>query len=152
MKKLGITLWILLLIIIIVGNDSYALDNTKYDFWFTIWSNEFDLPNGLLKAVAIHESGLDENIIGCSGDLGLMQLNPRYIESYLSDMGWEWEFEWSQPRDNIMLGAFILSQNLKYYDGDVDKALSAYNTGIGRTNSKGVYWKYVNKIEWGEKN
>lgn len=155
MKKLGITLWLLLLIIIILGQPAYAVEDTdydsQYDYWFNVWEGEFNLPTGLLKAVATHESGLDPDIIGCSGDLGLMQINPKYMYSYLNDMGWEWEFEWTQPRDNIMLGAFILSQNLKYYNGDINKALSAYNAGIGGTNKNGIRWVYVNKIEWERK-
>lgn len=162
MKRLGIILWLLLLLIIVLGNDSYAIevmdntniskyesDSSRYDFWFNIYSEVYDIPKGLLKAIAVHESGLDENIIGYSGDRGLMQINPEYEQSYLNDMGWEWEFDWHQPRDNIMLGAFILSQNYKYF-GDWNKAISAYNTGISGTINNGIRWSYRNKIEWEE--
>lgn len=138
----------------------YDIKNTmdfetdKYDFWFNTWSKTFNLPDGLLKAVALHESTVKKSATNLNKngtiDYGIMQLNSAYIESYLNDLNWEWEWDWEQPRDNIMLGAFILSQNLKYYDGDINKALSAYNTGIGGTNKNGIYWTYINKIEWSE--
>jgi len=148
MKKL----WILWIVLLISSSISFGAEDTDYtsqfDFWFHVWEKEFDLPEELNKAVATHESLLDPNVVGCSGDLGLMQLNPRYIDSYLDDLGWVWEFDWEQPRDNIMLGSFILSQNLAYYDGDIEKALSAYNAGIGWTNKNGIKRSYVDNIEW----
>lgn len=175
MKKLGIALWLLLLIIFIFGQGSYALNVThslereivpfpimneyKYDFWFNQFSIEFDIPKGLLKEISRHETGgsFYKNIIGCTGDLGLMQLNPKYIESYFADLDRIYKgyytngvwFDWELPSHNIMLGAFILSQNYKYF-GDWDKAISAYNRGISKTNKIGIYWEYRNKIDWSE--
>ena len=44
----------------------------------------------------------------------------------------------SNAKESINGGAKYLSQLLKRYDGDVDKALAAYNWGMGNLDRKGM--------------
>ena len=70
--------------------------------------------------------------------------------SYLKDLGVTNSYDAEQ---NIMGGAKLLSQLLKKYDGDRNKALAAYNAGTGNVARYGAkrYSKYYNKVNANEK-
>ncbi len=77
------------------------------------------------------ESGGRKNVTSSAGAGGLMQLMPGTAK----ELGVTNRFD---PAQNIEAGAHYMSNLLKRYDGDVNKALSAYNTGPGRVD-KGIY-------------
>lgn len=82
------------------------------------------LPTDLALAVAKVESGLDQNKVGKKDDVGLFQLTPigaREVGLGLSDR--------YDTDKNIAGGTDLLSKMLKRYNGDVAKALAAYNAG-----------------------
>lgn len=150
-KAIPIVMLAMMLILMFTSCEVFAAEDTdytsQYDAWFNVFSKAYNIPDGLLKAVSIHESGLNPDIIGCTNDLGLMQLNPKYIEYYLHKMGWDSEWDWQQPFNNIQMGAFILRQNYEVL-GNWTEALSAYNQGVTGHRENGTRWEYVNKIEW----
>jgi len=79
------------------------------------------LPPALVSSVAAVESGSRPDAVSPKGALGVMQLMPRTARSLSAD-----------PRDtaqNIDAGARLLRELLIKYNGDVVKALSAYNAG-----------------------
>ena len=81
------------------------------------------LPPALVESVARVESGLRQDAVSPKGALGVMQLMPATAKALEAD-----------PRDaaqNIDAGARLLRELLIKYDGDVVKALSAYNAGAG---------------------
>lgn len=71
----------------------------------------------LVLAVMSEESEFDSSVVSACGCYGLMQLNPRYFPSGLSD------------EDNIKAGTAYLGELLSQYKGDVAAALRAYNRG-----------------------
>jgi len=84
---------------------------------------KYNLPSGLLAAVAQQESGGNANAVSAAGAQGLMQLMPATAKG----MG----VNALDPGQAIDAAGKILSRNLKQFDGSVDLALAAYNAGAG---------------------
>jgi soluble lytic murein transglycosylase-like protein len=81
----------------------------------------------LLAALVWQESRWKANAVSPKGAIGLTQLMPGTAR----DLG-------VNPRDpmaNLMGGARYLRQMLNYFDGDLERALAAYNAGPGRVRS-----------------
>jgi hypothetical protein len=81
------------------------------------------LPPAFVESVALVESGFRPGAVSPKGALGVMQLMPGTAKTLGVD-----------PRDtaqNIDAGTRHLRQLLLKYDGDVVKALAAYNAGEG---------------------
>ena len=78
----------------------------------------------LLKAIAKQESNFRTDIVSKAGATGIMQLMPSTAKSLgVSDA--------TDPEQNIMGGAKLISQLLKKYDNNTELALAAYNAGSG---------------------
>jgi soluble lytic murein transglycosylase-like protein len=89
----------------------------------------FDLSPSLLEAVVWQESRWRENAVSPVGARGLAQLMPgtaRYLGVDTSD-----------PFQNLEGGARYLREQLDRFDGDLEKALAAYNAGPGRVERAG---------------
>ena len=81
------------------------------------------LPPEFVESVAQVESGFRPDAVSPKGALGVMQLMPGTAKTLGAD-----------PHDtaqNIDAGTRLLRDLLVKYDGDVVKALSAYNAGAG---------------------
>jgi len=84
----------------------------------------FDLSPALLEAVVWQESRWRANALSPVGARGLAQLMPGTAR----EMG----VDPDDPLANLEGGARYLRQQLDRFDGDVEKALAAYNAGPGR--------------------
>ncbi len=102
------------------------------------------LPPEFVASVAKVESGLRPDAVSPKGAIGVMQLMPATAKSLGAD-----------PNDvaqNIDAGARLLRDLLLKYDGDVVKALAAYNAGPGAVaRYRGLppfdeTRRYVNKV------
>lgn len=102
------------------------------------------LPPAFVASVAKAESAMKQNAISPKGAIGVMQLMPSTAKALDAD-----------PHDteqNIDAGTRLLKELLIKYDGDVVKALAAYNAGPGavaKYNGLPPYREtqdYVNKV------
>lgn len=87
-------------------------------------SARFDLSPALLEALVWQESRWRPNAVSHAGARGLAQLMPgtaRYLGVDPDD-----------PMQNLEGGARYLREQLDRFDGDLEKALAAYNAGPGR--------------------
>ncbi len=92
-------------------------------------SHRFDLSPSLLEALVWQESRWRENAVSHAGARGLAQLMPgtaRYLGVDPDD-----------PMQNLEGGARYLREQLDRFDGDIEKALAAYNAGPGRVIAAG---------------
>ncbi|MBE5911328.1 lytic transglycosylase domain-containing protein [Pseudobutyrivibrio sp.] len=95
---------------------------TSYKDIFLEASRKYGVSYDLLTAMAQQESGFDPDAVSRSGAMGIMQIMPETAKG----LGLEHPFD---AYENIMAGAKYISQKLKEFNGNVDKALAAYNAG-----------------------
>jgi soluble lytic murein transglycosylase-like protein len=103
---------------------------TIYDPFIDRVARENGLSPGLIKAVALVESGFDPHAVSPKGAQGLMQLMPGTARQY----GVQDAFD---PLQNLRAGAIHLRRLLDQFDGDLTLALAAYNAGAGTVERHG---------------
>ncbi len=83
----------------------------------------YALPPAFVESVAKVESGMKPDAVSPKGAVGVMQLMPATARALSADP--------SDPEQNIDAGTKLLRELLLKYNGDVAKALAAYNAGEG---------------------
>lgn len=93
----------------------------------------YHLPAGLLKSVAITESGGNQFATSGAGAKGLFQ----FMDGTARDMGLRGN-DVFDPEKSAQAAAKYLSQLLRQNGGDLSKALASYNWGIGNVKRYGM--------------
>lgn len=83
----------------------------------------YSLPPAFVESVAKAESALNPDVVSPKGAIGVMQLMPGTARALAADP--------NDPQQNIDAGTRLLRELLLKYEGDVAKALAAYNAGEG---------------------
>lgn len=93
----------------------------------------YGLEYELLKAVIATESGFNTRAVSPKGAIGLMQLMPDTAQRFgvKARANESLEERLTDPRTNLQAGARYLAWLLKYFDGQTELALAAYNAGEG---------------------
>lgn len=89
----------------------------------------YDISPSLLEAVVWQESRWRADALSPKGARGLAQLMPATAR----DLG----VNSADPRSNLLGGAKYLRRMLDLFDGDIERALAAYNAGPGRVIKAG---------------
>lgn len=93
-------------------------------------SNKYDRPPAMVLSVIQQESGFKKEATSHCGAAGMMQLMPETAQ----ELGVKDRYD---VRQNIDGGCKYLREMLNRFDGDVDKALAAYNAGPGNVEKYG---------------
>ena len=86
-----------------------------------------DLPQGLLEKMAFAESSWDTHAVSAKGASGLMQLMPDTARRFHVD-------DPDDPKQAIEGAGLYIRWLLDRYDGNLEKAVAAYNAGEGRVD------------------
>jgi len=100
-----------------------------YDGTIEAAAERFSIPAELIKAVIKQESNYDTRAVSHKGAMGLMQLMPETARS----LGVEDPFD---PEENIFGGTRYLVDLINLYEGNLNKALAAYNAGPQRVTTR----------------
>lgn len=92
-------------------------------------ANRTGLPAAFVESVARVESAFRSDAVSPKGAIGVMQLMP--------DTAREMDADPNDTAQNIDAGVRLLRDLLLKYDGDVVKALAAYNAGTGAVERYG---------------
>ena len=114
-------------------------------------AENYRLEPELLAAVIYTESKFDPDAESPSGAIGLMQLLPETAAGIAERTGGS-RFETADlydPELNVRYGSWYLRHLLDKYDGDLRKALAAYNGGQGNVD-RGIQYAetkaYVDRV------
>lgn len=105
-------------------------NKTSLESIFEKAAKKYNVDVNLLKAIAKQESNFQADAVSHCGATGIMQLMPATAKA----MGVK---DATDPEQNIMGGAKLISQLLDKYDGDMKLALAGYNAGIGNVAKYG---------------
>lgn len=114
----------------------------------------YDLDFYMVLGLIDHETGgtFNPNTVGVTGDVGLMQINPRYADELAERAGLK-VYDLFNPKQNILIGVHHLLYLRRYWtieeglEGQAlwEAVLSSYNRGInGHYNKIATY--YVSRI------
>jgi soluble lytic murein transglycosylase len=153
------------LLVVVLAAGAFAWVHTEEPDWYarivypleyeTIvrgHARNYELDPALLAAVIYQESRFDARAESSSGAIGLMQLLPETAKGIALRTGGS-RFEVDDlydPEINVRYGAWYLRHLLTKYDGDLRKALAAYNGGQGNVD-RGVEFAettaYVERVQ-----
>jgi len=121
------------------GRKLSGVTPTLYDDYFDEAAKKFNVNAKLLKSITGAESSWDPNAVSKAGAQGLMQVMPQNFQPGESPFN---------PRDNIMAGARVLADGMKYADkngGGLEEALRYYNGGIRRGSKENI--EYPSRVK-----
>ena len=119
--------------------DTQQAPDEEWEKEFTATEKREHLPPGLLRAVALSESGWDDKAESPAGAYGLMQFMPDTAKDFNVDR--------TSAISSIKGAGHYLRQLIDRYGGDVGLALSAYNGGPGNVDRwlKTGHWNWNRK-------
>lgn len=102
--------------------------------WADQYALQYGLDPGMVRNQIQRESGWRPGATGAAGEIGLMQVMP----STAKDMGYDRPEDLYDPETAIRAGTAYLSKMKAMVGGDTEKALAAYNWGIGNVLNRGM--------------
>lgn len=119
---------VILLGLIIVINFVYP---QYYKEYINKYGDVYSVDKNLIYAVVKAESSFQKNAISSKGAKGLMQIMEKTGDEILDKLDKSHEHrDLFDPEINIMVGTYYLSYLIERNNGDLNKALAAYNSGM----------------------
>jgi len=92
-------------------------------------AGQYNIPEPVLRALLMQESGMKAGAVGAAGEIGLGQFMPATAKALGIDA--------SDPAQAIPGAAMYLRQNMNKFGGDLASGLAAYNWGPGNVAKYG---------------
>lgn len=90
-------------------------------------ANKYGVDSNLIYSIMLNESNFNPDVISSTSNKGLMQVS----DELLADNNITGD-NWTNPMLNVMVGTKYFSYLQKYFNGDLEKSIAAYNAGEGR--------------------
>lgn len=160
--KLKFNIWMLLMFFCFLGVSAYyyipnmfadEVIPLQYSAFIVKYSNKYGVDPALVAAVIMQESRFNPSARSGAGAQGLMQFMPGTAATMAKETGRWPKYDIFDAETSVEFGAAHIRDLLGMYNGNVDLALYAYNTGTGSA-SKYVAnpaaianYSYVTKIK-----
>lgn len=92
---------------------------------------DYEIPVELVLAVIEKESSFNEKAVSSVGAKGLMQIIPKYHTDRMNHLNCTDLFD---PKQNVTVGVDFLAELIEKNNGNIHKALTAYNYGQNGAN------------------
>ena len=103
-------------------------------------AKEYGIDPAIIFAIAYRESSYNPDCMGDGGDsYGLMQVQPKWHSERMERLDC---LDLLDPYQNVTVAIDYLAEMLSWYDGDIEKALVAYNQGF----YKGTITRYAEAV------
>lgn len=106
----------------------------EYDNILNRYADEYEQDANLIKNMLMKESSGKTDAVSGKGARGLMQVMPDTFKECLKELSMPADSDPHDPETNIKVGVYYFSKMMKQFDGDVNKALAAYNWGPGNVS------------------
>ena len=106
-------------------------------------SEQNDIPISLILAVIKQESAFDIKAVSSAGALGLMQVTSYTGKDIATELN-KHRYNLFNIKDNINFGSYYLWKMLDRFDGNLELAVAAYNSGP-------VFVEKISSGEWNQK-
>jgi len=113
------------------ADDVYPL---KYEDFIRTYSTKYNVDPTLVAAVILQESRFNPNSVSGAGAQGLMQFMPSTAATMAKETGRWPNYNIFDAETSVEFGAAHIRDLLVKYNGNVDLALYAYNTGTGNAD------------------
>ena len=116
--------------------------DTPLPYEFQTYINQvcksYEIAPEIVFSMIAKESNYNHKEIGDNGDSeGLMQVQKQHHEERIEKLGCT---DLLDPYENVLVGVDYLAELLSYYDGNISKAITAYNAG-----ATGAYEHYFSQ-------
>ena len=130
-----------------VNKYNYFIDDEKA-YYIEDWCKTIDIDPNLVMAILMQENpdakidAVSKPNINGSVDMGLFQLNSKYVYTTFKDAYWEFDKEWmTDPAEfnpmnwqhNSYVAIRLIKDLYDTFNGDIEKIAAGYNCGTGRT-------------------
>lgn len=102
-----------------------------YNDYVSEYSEQYDVPADVVSRMLMKESAGKSDAVSKAGAKGLMQIMPDTFEEIKKELKLPANADVFDPETNIKAGIYYFSKMLRTFDGDINKALAAYNWGPG---------------------
>lgn len=132
MERIGRTILLFVLSVLAAFGSKRATDFTPL---VAAVAKDFpSVPEDVVNRIIYGESGGNPDIVGKAGEIGLMQVLPKtakFVSQEVLGRPKAHQINLRDPEENIRLGVGFLSWLVARYDGDIERAIAAYNCGPG---------------------
>jgi hypothetical protein len=131
---------------------TYVLDSvteSRYEgvkYFLIEACNRYSVPYWIMNRIALIETGFQFDKRGATDDWGLVQITPPALADF-NNQNPNYDFytieQMLEPLPCARVGTWLIKKHLTYYQGNVEKAVRAYNGGRGNINSNATfqYWR-----------
>ena len=114
--------------------------DAQLQFYIIGLCEEHNIDPAIVMAMIWRESRFHADSVGDGGNsFGLMQIQPRWHSGRMKKLGCE---DLLDPYQNVVVGIDYLAESIDRYDGNIAKALVAYNQG----SYKGTVTAYAKAV------